>query len=702
MKYISLIISIILLSTNIILAQKSQVFEIKKSHTIKASDIKQGYNAQIIHLEAPVPGGDSYRGFLREQKKLVRATYPLKIGEQQKNKSLTPAPIINKSVGKTRKLPNGNVLPITGGIPNDNTLAVSKDEILISGINSVIYAYDLKKDSSLFPTQMVALENIANGGRFENFYDPKLMYDVEEDRFILTFLGNNRPENSKVMMAFSVTNNPLDGWHVYTIPGNPLDNNRWTDYPAISLTSNELFYTANLIIPDVSWQLGFDGSVIWQIDKKAGYNGEATLPTKLWSDIKYENRFLRNLHPVVGASGITEDVYFISNRNFDISNDSVFLVKLNGDINDANANLEIKMAKSDLAYGLAPNGRQENTPANDPTTGLDINDSRVLGAFIESGNIQFVNTSVNPETGLSAIYHGFIENLEDDSPLVKGKIIGHPSLDLAYPNIAWTGNQPCEAQAIIGFNFTSPTDYAGIGSVFFSNDSAHSDIIRLKDGENYVDRLSGAYDRWGDYFGIQRLHHDPKRVVTGGFYGLQNKVSGTWFNVLTSPDTNIFNVDIETYGVAGQCKAIVEVKVNGGKEPYTYNWISHPTNSGNKLNNLCFGDTVIVEVKDARECAKTDTISLQVKPTLNNPVVYPNPFVDIVSVQFTLEKDAIVRAEIYNMKGQLIDLVAKRRAKKGLNELSFDTYPLSIGNYFIRIIADDKEVLSQKIQKVKP
>ncbi|MCC5916088.1 MAG: hypothetical protein JJU02_02050, partial [Cryomorphaceae bacterium] len=431
---------------------KSKVFTGVKHHTFSPKSAAPDYDAYIYHLEAPTPGGATYRGFLREQRKKVAERFPQKPNENRRKThhgDSTLNPFVEMGFMQSRVLTNGVILPITGGIPNDNTLAINNDGILLSAINSLVYAHDMNADTAIFPNFSISLGQIALPFGHHNYYDPKLLYDPDEDRFILTFLANNRPENSFLVFAFSSTSNPLDDWHVYQIPGNPLNNNRWTDFPCLAITKDEVIYTANFIIPDVSWQAGFDGSMIWQLDKHAAFRGDDSLPARLWHDVRHDGKFIRNLHPVNGATGITDEVILLSNRNFDIENDTFFVVKLHGAMNDPDAFLDIKAVRSNTPYGLAPNGRQVNTDPNDPTDGLDINDSRVLGAFIESGNIQFVGNTVNPQTGFAAIYHGFIRDA-GTNPTITGHIIGHEVRDFGYPNIAWTGQQNNQPQSIIG------------------------------------------------------------------------------------------------------------------------------------------------------------------------------------------------------------------------------------------------------------
>jgi hypothetical protein len=60
----------------------------------------------------------------------------------------------------------------------------------------------------------------------------------------------------------------------------------------------------------------------------------------------------------------------------------------------------------------------------------------------------------------------------------------------------------------------------------------------IKTGENYVDRLPGAYERWGDYFGLQRWHARKNEAVLVGYYGLTSRGNGSWLAHVQSPDSS--------------------------------------------------------------------------------------------------------------------------------------------------------------------
>lgn len=675
----------------------SKTFTIKKSHSVNPRAVQPDFNAQLKSLEAPSPDGDSYRSFLMRQKIESRKQFPLKTNTKKSSQSSAPQPKVGQGFFMDFQPPFGTSFAYSGGIPNDNTMAISNDGKLVASINSTVWAYDLVADSAMFTnTHHISLTTMANGnGVSGHYYDPKMIYDKAADRFILVFLKDNVPATSAIVVCFSSTNNPLDPWNVYELPGNPLDNGRWTDFPAISLTENELFITGNLIIPGVSWQVGFDGSVIWQLDKSAGYNNDSVLPNKLYSQIEFNGKYTRNIHPVQNIEQDGSRQYFLSNRNFDVTNDTIFVMHIDGTLDDSQ--LTVGMGKTTPNYGVPPNARQADTDTTDPTKGLQTNDGRVLGAITNGEWIQFVSNSVNPATGFSSIYHGLITNPASENQKITGTILGDPVLDLGYPNIAYTGNEDCDIESIIGMNFTSPTDFPGVGAFYFANDTTHSSLVRLKEGENYVDKHSDSYERWGDYFGIQKRHNNPGEIWLTGFYGLTNGRSGTWINKLESPDSNQIVVSASFTGKPQLCDGIGTVKASGGVAPYTFVINGKP--SDGTIGQICDGDTVFYEVTDQRGCTHTGILVSPELPISNQQGVYPNPFAGNVVVQFELPSDQQVSAYIYDLKGNMVAKIIDRPGSAGLNELIFQLAPLRAGQYVVRVYADDDILMVEKMIK---
>ena len=468
------------------------------------------------------PGGNSYNDFLIIQKQIQTQKYPRK-------KSL-------KSLSKSPNIPSFNIENGFEGnlynnkVPNDNTLAISNEGIILAGINSSYIIYDTNNDSLLLSSTLNSMTLDFMNLRFVKKYDPKFIYDHKEDRFIAVFLVGNKPLNSHVCVAFSSTNNPMDDWNVYMLDGDALSTGHWTDYPAISITEDDLFITGNLLLDGVSWQLGFNQSIIWQIDKENGYSGADSLSFNLWSDIKDDSINIRNIHPVRGARELQDkSQYLLSNKNFSLESDSLYLIKIENSQKSLNSELSIQRITLDDHYFLSPNGKQYNGKE------LATNDSRVLGGIIDKDWIQFVQHSMDTNYGTAGIYHGIIYNY-DTNPYVESKIISDSIIDFGYPNIASTGINPNEKECVIGFNYTSISDTNGVSCVYMNHNEIYSNFTKLHRGNRAIDRLNGNIDRWGDYSGIQRKYDDPCRTWISGMFGKIGS-NGSWISSISISDT---------------------------------------------------------------------------------------------------------------------------------------------------------------------
>ena len=478
-----------------------------------------GYQAGIQNLEAPVAGGPTYREFLLRRK----AENPERVLE---------LPIVENRSGRMADQPitlrnfEGNFGG--SGVPNDNNMAISNEGKLISVINSTIWIYDVVADTLL---KMQGLQGLMAplGLNLQTKYDPKVIYDPQADKFIVVCLNGSSSGTSRICVAFSESNNPLGNWNFYALPGNPIIDTTWSDYPMIALTDGELFLTINSLRNNLSWQEAFVETLIWQIDKNDGYNGDS-LATKIWNDIEWNGKPVRNVCPVRGGNRLYgPNLYFLSNRNFALQNDTVFLIEITGDLQDVSATLNMNVVKTQIPFGLAPAARQENGHE------FDTNDSRVLSAYFQDGEINYVQNTIGPDSGFCSVYHGIISNPFAGN-LHEGHIITDAVRDFGYPNLSYTGKYDGDRECIINFNHTAPTVWSGCSAVFYNNGS-YSNPMEIKAGENYADILSGTYERWGDYSGSQPKYNEPGVTWMCGSFGRTNQRNGTWIAELVSPDT---------------------------------------------------------------------------------------------------------------------------------------------------------------------
>lgn len=613
---------------------QSQRLTIEKKGTINLSEITEDWRVKVHNHEFPHPGGDSYKSFLLRQKSKIKPngnrSNDINGGSLSNPYGLDTMNAIEGFIG--------NAPSLGASQPNDHSMAISNDGLIVSTHNSNITCFNSSTKEEILNISLTAFGEQLD--IIKDNYDPKVIYDPAEDRFVLVFLDGRDWDGSNIFVAFSATNDPSKEWHYYLINGNPFpENHTWSDYPAISLSKDEFYITMNMVIGTdtvtnirPTWQTGFGQSVIYQIDKKEAYNGGDVLDLNLWSNIKFDDkRIIRNIHPVKGGSQLYgPEMYFLSNNNFSLENDSIFVIKIDNSLDNA-PSLSVSLAKSNISYGMPPNGRKK---LEDTVNVYYTNDSRVLGAFIENNQIQFVQNSVIPSTGQCGVYHGIIPNVSSGLYAVEGRLIGD-TIDFGYPNISYAGTGEMN-DAIITFLHTGPHTLSGMSAVFFKHKYGYHPRKIIKKGEKLT---SNSIKRWGDYSGSQRKYNESGVVWCSGSFGAK-KVTGTmqqtydkdntWIAALESPDKRVIQASIE-------------------EEVSAQNFRSYPT------------------------------------------VTY-----DIHTIEFEVEAIQKLTISVIDVNGKLVKILYKDAVKGGTNSISFATNYLAKGSYFLNIRNDREELYNSR------
>ncbi|MGB1002867.1 MAG: T9SS type A sorting domain-containing protein [Salibacteraceae bacterium] len=664
----------------------------------------------LKNLEAPIPGGNALKDFINSQKIKSAQLFP---APNRRGTSVdfgqSPDPVIMSEMNMRSYIAQIDKEGIyNGGTPLDNTMCLGKDHLLAS-VNSFLWAYDITGDSNLFVDENGSTYNISFAEFGKDFitdpgtefpFDPKLAYIPKHDKYVFIYLSGRTPSDSKIIVGFSSTNDPRDPWNVYMLPGNPRNLDQWTDFPMFGFDDNDIYLSINLLKANTSWQLGFEGSIIWQVPMEEGFTGQ-TLNTTMYDDILFEGTKIRNLTPVQPGDLQTQNesgITFLSNRNFDIQNDSLFIIEIN-----AQKELTVSTKQLPTFYGMPPNGIQADDNPNDLTDGLQTNDARFLGVtkYINSANeryIEFVGNTKDFSTGRAGIFHGIMrDDLIDSSFIVSANIIGVDSLDFGYPNIAYVHNGTgCYEGTLIAFNHTAFATNAGVSAIRHSNtqgESGYSNIIRLKEGDGHVRRLSGSYERWGDYFGIQSVPGHPNEVYTAGFYGTDKNSSSTWFNRIKVTDSNHFIVTNTTSRDEYMYSTIlIEINAELGYKPYNYLWQDGSTQSA-RIINSAKDETYTITVNDSKGCTRIENINI----TSNNlpATLYPNPVVDELNVFFESNKNVDGSFIIYDMTGKQMANLGVLKILEGNNQFTMSTRPLAKGSYVLMITDSDNNTISQ-------
>jgi hypothetical protein len=520
-------LSIAILIVCVANAQQARVqpFNTGLCGTVNLSQVEDKYGARVYSLEMPEPDAGTENEVLERIKEVSAKLFPRKTQATEPKTTSTSKPIFVK----------GYIADSLTGIPPDNDMAISKGNKSVSVVNTNIAVHNAvtghmnyRIDLYLFSLSIGL--NSANDFR----YDPKIMYDPEADKYILVMLNGTDLYNY-IIVGFSQSNDPSGNWNFYKFYGDYANDSTWFDYPTVAITHKEFFLTGNKLKFNSSWQTGFVQSVIYQINKQSGYNGDSILKYQIWDSIAFNGRNIRNLYPVKGGNMIYgPEQYFLSNRNFDVWNDTVFLIKMPDTIGSNNTTLSITPLTSSLSYCVPPNGREPDTSAL-----LATNDARILGAFRVGNEVQFTSTTKSPIDGNSSVFHGKITNLGGIPSLSTNYVI-NDTIDFGYPNLSYAGTYSGKVTSIISFNYTGPNKFPGVGAVYYDGQN-FSDMLDVKQGLGSIKMQTGKDQRWGDYMGSQPEWDTLGNVWIEGIFGRADKRYGNFMAKLSSPFLNGIN-----------------------------------------------------------------------------------------------------------------------------------------------------------------
>ncbi len=403
----------------------------------------------------------------------------------------------------------GNIF--NGGAPPDNTIAVAENGNIVSVINCNI-AYYNRFGRLLWTGSFWELFN--DPALTEIIYDPIVLYDATQDRFIMIAIHGFNSTTSKLIVCFSKSNNPMDGWWIYKLSGNPLNNSCWTDYPKLGISNNEVFITGNLF----NEMTGFSQSIVYQITKANGFSG-TNLNWIVWTDI---NSNPSTLIPVsYGQKGnYGPGLYFVSQSPG--RGNAVDLYEITSEIANNPKLTRKRIFKPD--YEPAGNAEQAGSPVQ-----LVTGDCRILNAFYLDGIIHYVFQDDYQNSGYTGINYN---RLNVNTLTNQSFSYGEPGFDCAFPSVASYATTASDKTVIFCFLRSSSAIFPETRAVVFNGNQTWSSSILVKAGNNYVDAFQFENTaRWGDYTGIAYKNNSTgPEVWISGCYGSTQRLFNTQYN----------------------------------------------------------------------------------------------------------------------------------------------------------------------------
>jgi len=624
---------------------------------------------------------------------------PPNIGNDQPNSKVIPPSVGTNFLGNELRL-------VT---PPDNSMAISNGGIMVSTDNLTIEYYsDAPQYLSINTTWTDFFGNFPN--LTSSFFDPKVIYDSAEDRFILVVLHGFTPATSFVMICFSVSNDPRDGWYIYQFPGNVLNDGSWFDYPNIGLSTEEFYVTGNLFSSNNS----FNQAILYQIPKNAGYNGQF-INWQYWNNIfDADGSPAFTLVPATyGQQGsYGPGIYLVSSQSG--GNNRIHLYDLTGYISAPNEQI-LNYSMNVQPYSVVPAGFQLGS-----TDLIENNDCRVLDAFYLNGLVHFTLHSEFDNTGWNGLYYG---RINANTITAQTTTFGLSNFDYSFPDFASFSNQATDHSVAFCFLRTNSTIYPEVRTVTCDNNFEWSNSSLVKAGETFVD-IVGEVERWGDYASAAKRYNAPEPTVwLSGCFGqnntFQNNSYSTWIaqvspltglpvnlvdftaevveqqvhlNWITSEEWNNDYFEVQRSKDGQNWDEVAQIKGNG-----TINTTQeYKTVDTDPYQGISYYRLKNVDFDGKAEHSKAISVELG-KPITSKPTLAPNPIYDMFAVEFDIEREGAVNIFLSDASGKKVKTLFQDQLHVSKHRIEFNRNALAPGIYFLTILHDENVMFNEKV-----
>ena len=483
-------------------------------------------HASALEAETPKPSGGSEAGVRRFSAECV-VLGPTPYEEGAEPRALPPSPAEGPGIQTSFEgfgFDDNAIETGTLQLPPDSSGAAGVDR-LIAVVNVMIEARD-KSGILIFRDSL--RDFFAPLVPLTLTFDPKVIYDHYEDRFVVVTLervnGASNPDSgnkSRILVAVSKTATPATAtaadWHYLAIDSETsIDGlDHLADYPGFEVDEDAGYVTANMFEHISN---GFGGVRLWIIDKgvEDGFYAGGAAAVTLHNPYAVGG-FAHTTMPaqVYGPGGVGPGIgtFLVSYSGLTGGGiEAIQVVRVDDPLGVPSFTLEF-VSVGDIedvgaAFGFPdlPGAPQQGT-----TTLIEVNNRRALDAVWRDDWLWFTAT-INPNSGPDAgetTAHWFKLDTSDVPGAItlsdQGDIGGEdlaPGTFTFFPSVAVNS----VGDAKFGFSASSATSFAGAfvtgrqrrdaAGTVGSSETVHA-------GEDfYVRTFSEMRNRWGDYSGI--------------------------------------------------------------------------------------------------------------------------------------------------------------------------------------------------------
>jgi hypothetical protein len=564
-------------------------------------------------------------------------------------------------------------------------------------------------------------------------FDPKVIYDQYEDRFVVVDLeqvdagANPDPGNiSRIFLAVSKTSTPATAtsadWYYHAINSEESIGgfDYWADYPGFAIDEEAVYVTCNMFV-HAPFSGGPAYTRLWIVDKgvAAGfYGGGAASVGGGWDFPGLTSGFAGTHQPahVFGSGGVAPSV-------------GTFLVYYSGLTNGGVGGSEfIQVIRVDNPFTSPPTfvgpefvsiGDIEDVggvfgfpdlpdaPQLGSATEIEVNDRRTLHAVWRNNSL-WLTTTINPNSGPDA-----------------GQTTAHwvqlNTATLGATTLTDQGNIGGEDIASNTFTFF-PAVAVNATERFFGDPpgTVNQSVVVRAGVDTYERTFGGPRNRWGDYTGASVSPADDQTFWVFNQYAM-TRGSGTppddgrWGTTYAKVPLSNLPVELTSFTAAGSNNNVklewstateinnqgfeVERKVGGRQssisnwekiafvdgygttaEPKSYSYIDSELDAGiytYRLKQIDFNGAFEYSSEISVEVSKPLEYVLDQN--------YPNPFNPNTLIKYSVPQDGLVILEVFNLLGEKVATLVNEVKVAGRYEIDFDASDLSSGIYLYNL-----------------
>lgn len=450
-------------SPHLINFHERALYDVAHPQALKKRAIEQGEDrAHYKFVPKPVPPGATAQSFDLPAAKALAAAAAVN----------SPAASLNIN----GVLDNGTLIPpdINGAVGSTYVMETTNQEFRI-----------YTKAGALNSTVTITTFFSATGG--SGYYDPHIVFDPNNNRYIICIDGNASNGDGGLFLAVSQTGDPTGNWYTYGIDalGNATD---FLDYPQMGFNNNWVVLTGNDFLA-----AGGNVGKIYVFNRASVYSGSAgTLNT-------FTDNTASLISPAATYDASQNTEYLVTDWNGSSGgNGYVRLSTITG-----TASAPAYTTGSTIGVNQPWSETAVNAPQLGSTNLIEDGDTRIHSCIYRNSSLWFTHSVFLPATTPTYAASDWWQINPAAATVTQFGRIADPAgkIFYYYPSLDVNTN----GDMLIGYSMSGPSNYASAEyALHLSTDAVNTleTPVLFKAGvAGYFKDYGGGRNRWGDFSG---------------------------------------------------------------------------------------------------------------------------------------------------------------------------------------------------------